>query len=342
MKRTRTILVSVLAASCLCSCQLARLKRVRVAPDGVSVKVQTAEESRTVSQKTYVGTLEASKEAVVNASHGGVVEKIYVREGQKVAQGQAMAVIASRTVRSSYEAAMAALARAEDGYGRASKVYESGSVTDVKMVEIRTQLAQARASAEAAENALDECTLRAPFAASVSGVFVHEGEHVAIARPMVSLADVSEPEIRISVPENEVHMIAPGDRAEAYFPALDRTFAAVVKNKAFVGDALSHSYKCTLAVKGGPAGLLPGMICNVSLEKDGVSGIVIPADVVRIDDKGRYVWTVGSDGKVSKTRITAGGFSGKGVIVTGGLAPGDRIIVEGASKVSAGMSVKIK
>lgn len=149
MRRLRIISVSLIAASCLCSCQLARLKRVRVAPEGVSVKVQTAEESRTVSQKSYVGSLEVSKEAVVNAPHGGVVGKIYVREGQKVAKGQVIAVIDSRTVRSGYEAAMAALSQAEDGYARASKVYESGSVTDVKMVEIRTQLAQARASAEA-------------------------------------------------------------------------------------------------------------------------------------------------------------------------------------------------
>ncbi len=342
MKKLRIISLSILAASCLCSCQLARLKRVRVAPDGVSVKVQVAEESRTVSGKSYVGSLEVSREAVINAPHGGVIEKLYVREGQKVAEGQVIAVIASRTVLSSHEAAMAALRQAEDGYERASKVYESGSVADVKMVEIRTQLAQAKASAEAARNALDECTVRAPFAASVSSVFVNEGEHVGIARPLASLADVSDPEIRISVPENEVHMIAAGDIAEVYVPALDRTLTAVVKNKAVVSDALSHSYGCTLSPKGGRSGLMPGMICRVYLEKDGVSGIVIPADAVRMDDKGKYVWTVGAAGKVCKVRITTGGFSGKGVVVTGGLASGDRVIVSGASKVSSGMQVNIK
>ena len=44
---------------------------------------------------------------------------------------------------------------------------------------------------------------------------------------------------------------------------------------------------------------------------------------------------------VEKTRIATGGFSNKGIVVTEGLSRGDKLIVEGMSKVSTGMKVNI-
>ena len=86
-------------------------------------------------------------------------------------------------------------------------------------------------------------------------------------------------------------------------------------------------------------GLMPGMVCKVSAGTAG-SGIVIPASSVKTGMDGRYVWIV-RDGKAARRSIETGGFSGDGVIVESGLASGDLLIVEGAKKVSSGMTVKV-
>lgn len=338
----KTFCAVTLVCCGLCSCQQARLKRVRVAPEGVSVKVMEASAVENVSQRSYVGSIEVSKEASVSAVHGGVLEQLLVREGDKVREGQVLAVINSSGVKSAYDAAKAALQQAEDGYRRASQVYQSGSVSEVKMVELRTKVEQARSSAEAASNALDECSVKAPFSGRVSAVNVNRGERVMVAQPLLNLVDLSGLEISFSVPENEVSSVKAGSTAKVYVPALDSGFDAVVKNMSVVGSTVSHSYKCTLAIKNVTAQMLPGMVCRVYLASDEVSGTVVPQDAVKIDGDGRYVWTVDASDKVCKTRITTGGFSGKGVVVTSGLSEGDRIIVQGSSKVSTGMKVIVK
>ena len=115
-----------------------------------------------------------------------------------------------------------------------------------------------------------------------------------------------------------------------------RIFAAISGVSA---SALSHSYTCTVIPDEKIDGLMPGMVCKVSAGTAG-SGIVIPASSVKTGMDGRYVWIV-RDGKAARRSIETGGFSGDGVIVESGLASGDLLIVEGAKKVSSGMTVKV-
>lgn len=337
----RSIVTLLGAMVVLCSCQQARLKRVRVAPEPVSVKVDTLAMVRNVPRVSYVGTVELSREITLTASHGGDLVQLNARQGQKVRAGQALGVVRSQAVQSSYDAAMAALAQAEDGYQRAKKVFDNGSIPQVKMVEITTRLSQARASAQAAAQALEECTVRAPYAGEISDVIVRKGEHVTVSQPILTMVSGEAVEVSFSVPENEAYSIRPGLSARILFPAQGLELPAVVKTRAVTGNTLSHSYRCTLALKECPSQLLPGMICKVLLDKDTIQGIAVPSDAVKLDDDGKYVWTVDGEGTVAKRRITTGAYIGKGVIATSGLTEGDLLIVEGTSKVSTGMKVKI-
>lgn len=326
----------------LCSCGQAKLKRVRVAPQPPLVGVQVVQNGATMSQKNYVGTVETSREAYVNAIHGGVLESVYVKEGDRVVQGQALAKVSSQTIRSSYDMSQALLKQALDGYERAQKVYESGSITEVKMVEIRTQLEQAQASAAAAASALEDCVVRAPFAGQINRVQKHAGEHITAAQPLFDIVDGGSMEIVISVPESEIHQLAAGDKALVQIPATGDSFPAVVKTKSLTSDALTRSYKCSLSIVKAPKEpLLAGMVCKVYMDRTSSSGIVIPADAVKSDNEGRYVWVI-SQGQVRKTRVLTDGYRGKGVVVRSGLAAGDSLIVDGTSKVSSGMKVRVE
>ena len=113
-----------------------------------------------------------------------------------------------------------------------------------------------------------------------------------------------------------------------------------ILSKGVSASPLSHSYDCTASLDAGPGRLMPGMVCEVHVVKDGAPGALVPASIVQTGTDGRYLWTV-EDGVVSKTPVTVGGYSGRGVIITEGLAEGDLVRVEGYQKVSGGMKVSI-
>lgn len=306
----------------------------------VPVKTLRIEQEQNVSSLTYVGTVRASRSTVLSCRYSGTLASLNVRQGQQVDKGDTVAEVNSQSVISMKDMAEATLRQAEDGYERARSVHESGSMADVKWVEVQTQLAKAEASAAAARKACEDCTVKAPYSGVIGEVYVDEGVELNVSEPIVRLMDISSLEIGFSVPESEMGDISEGMAVTVVVPALgDRQFGGRITVKGVSASVLSHSYSCTLVPDGKVEGLLPGMVCKVGIDKPS-SGITVPASVVMTGEDGKYVWTV-RDGKVEKTSIVTGGFAGNGVEVVSGLEPGDILIVEGVQKVSTGMSVKI-
>jgi len=88
--------------------------------------------------------------------------------------------------------------------------------------------------------------------------------------------------------------------------------------------------------------LLPGMFVRARLE-EGVdnSAMLVPQVGVTHDQSGRPVaLLVGADDKVAQVVLTTAGTRGADWIVTGGVKPGDRVIVQGTEKVRPGAQVK--
>lgn len=308
----------------------------------VPVRTITLQEETGFTGRTYVGSVTASRTAVLSCSYPGTLKRLDAKVGDMLQQGDTVAVIESQSVLSTKEMADATLAQAEDGYRRLSQVYDSGSVAEVKMIEIQTQLSKARASAQAAREALDKCTVKAPFPGVVGEVFCEQGVQTGVAEPLIRLMDVSSVEIDFSVPEKELGSISTGQVLDVEVPALDGIrFRAAVMSKGISASELSHSYRCTLSPESKIPGLMPGMVCKVYMSQESRHKIVVPASVVRTDGQGRYVWTV-KDSRVEKKYVTVGDFTGKGVSIASGLEAGDHVITQGAQKVSTGMVVTVK
>jgi len=309
-------------------------------PEKVTVRVMKVSSGDAGLTASYVGTVEASRTVVITSNNSGTVSELPVKEGQRIRRDQLVAKVESQTIRSAYNSAKAQLDQAEDAWARVQKVHDSGSISELEYVKVRTQVEQARAAELAARKALWHCTLKAPFDGTVDKVYVSLGVEAGIAEPIARIVDLSSPEVHFSIPENEFSRYRVGDRAVVTVSALGKTVEGTVASKGVVASPLSHSYECTVSLKGDVSSLMPGMVCKVSLESDGASAIVVPASAVRTDMQGRYVWTVGEEDAVDKKYIVVGGYSGNGIVVSSGLSEEDLVIVEGSSKVSTGMKVK--
>ena len=306
----------------------------------VNVGVMTVAPMSSQYYNVYVGEINASGTAIISTNHSGILDVINVEQGTRVNRGDVLAEVTSKNVIASYDIAHATLRQAEDGYERIKKVHQSGTVADVKLVEIETQLAKAQAAARSSEESLEECRLKAPFNGTVSEVLVEKGVHVNPGTPIVKLVDLSTIEVAIPVPEGEIGKIRIGQKALIDVPALGVTgIEAHVELKGVTAASPSHTYDCTLVLEEKRTDLYPGMVCKVRLSEVSDSlRIRIPASAVEMDSEGRFVWVV-NEGVVGKTYVTVDGYQEQGVVISAGLEPGDMVIVKGAAKVSTGMKV---
>ena len=314
--------------------------RKKTSKSPIKVKVEKIELSEVNSEKNYVGKVESASRFTLKAPFPGELKELKIQQGEKVKKGQELAYIHSENVENVFISSKATLEQAEDGYERIQKVKDNGSVSQVKIVEVETQLAQARAAYNSAKKAKEDCMIKSPCDGTISAVLVNEGESLDLLRPIMEIVDLNHLEIVISVPETEILSYKKGDKACALIPAISQDiFEAELIEKGVEASLLSHSYQCRLSISGVPEGPMPGMIGKIIFKTESKPMPVIAASVIMSDNAGKYVWIVNSLGKVEKRRITTGGFSGKGVIITDGLSQGDMLIIEGISKVSTGMTV---
>ena len=339
MKNFSGLLFMAAAVLCCVSCRDNSTVTVR---QPVSVGVLSVGEAVNVGLDNYIGEVRASRTVVLSPRHNGQLTAFDLSQGDIVTKDQVVAEIESSAVIGAYEMAQATLKQAEDAYERLQKVHGTGSVSDVKMVDIETQLSKARASAESAEQALADCSVKSPFSGTVAKVFVTKGMEVSIGEPLAEIVDLSSVEIHIPVPETEIVNVKPGQRALMDVPALGlKEVQLKVVSKGVSASVLSHTYSCVLKPAGNIPGLMPGMVSRVYMSKTTGTSITIPSSSIRTDMNGRYVWTVNNDDRGCKVYVTVDGVSGEGVIVSGGLEQGDRLIVDGISKVSTGMKVNV-
>lgn len=316
-------------------------KEVKVETSPIKIKTITVNDNGTQLPRTYVGTIESEQSIPMVFPLGGEIKEIYVHNGQKVKKGQLIAKVDETTAKSLHESALATLHQAEDGYERLKTVHEGGGISDVRWVQMETDLEKARQAEISAKDHLDKCALHALMDGVITSMDWTIGQTLRPTEVFAMLIDMNCLRVKFSVPEKEVCNIQPGDLATATVPALnDCQLNLKISDKNMNANPMGHTYKVNGSITGGSCieSLLPGMVAKVQTISSGISGIVIPSECVMTRENGLCVW-VNDDGKAHRRTIEVGDYVKNGVMVSNGLANGDRVITQGYHKLYEGASV---
>ncbi len=307
-----------------------------VAP--IKVKTQVVQTVNGLSNLRYSGTVEAAQTIPLTFQSSGTVEKVFVQEGDMVRKGQLLAVVDKTDNQSIYNSSQAMYDQAKDAYDRLKQVYNSGSLPEVKWVEMETNLKKAESQLQIAKNNLDKCNLYAPTSGVVGKRNIEPGQSAISSFSPIELVKIETVLVKISVPENEIGKIRKGMTARFTVSALDnKQFEGTITNIGVVADQFSRTYEVKLTVKNSDMEIKPGMVCDVTLNTNIEKQMVlVPYNAVSKDSKGNsYVYVVSADSKnVKKQTIKVGDYQSLGLEVISGLTTSEVIVVEGKEKLS--------
>ena len=189
----------------------------------------------------YVGTIEPARETPLSLQSAGRIVSVAVKNGQRVYAGQTILAIDNTQALNTLRTAEASLRHAQDGYDRVSKVHDKGVVSDQKMVEIESQLAQARSLYEVAKQQFNECTLIAPCEGVVDGLKAEIGQTVIPGTHLCSILDLSGYSVRFTVPEAEANGGWLKAQGVVECPALDTVLPIVITEKSVTANVVTHT-----------------------------------------------------------------------------------------------------
>lgn len=337
------------------------------APPPPEVTVQTVEKNPVPLDLTYTARTIGSREVEVRARVGGILIKRRYEEGGAVKQGQPMFLIDPEPVRARLASARAdvavAKARLDEArrqHDRVVPLFEKNAVSQSRRDEVVSAFEVAQASLAAAESSrrmaeldLEYTNVRAPISGLTSREVMSEGSLVSTEQSsslLTKIVQVDPLYIEFSVPESEASIIR-GSLAPANHAAPPTVRLVLESGKdypdsakvTFVDNAVdvnSGTVRVRAVLKNPEAQLIPGQFIRARVEGVQLSNVVaVPRKAVMSSAQGQFIWLVNGEQKVEFRPVQVGRSFGNNIIVTEGLAPGDRFITEGVLKVQPGIQV---
>jgi membrane fusion protein, multidrug efflux system len=335
MKKTACL---VLLVSILSGCSSKQTEEKLQAEKSTVVTVAKVKSEHVTVNFRYSGTVEPSQTIPLNFQSTGTVEKVQVDVGDAVQKGQLLATLDNKDMQNFYEITKSKYLQAKDGYDRLKTVHDQGSLTEIKWVEMETNMEQAKSSLELSKNNLEKCSLRAPVDGIIGRRNIEPGmSSLGITAPL-ELVQIATVFVKISVPENEVARIVKGMKASCSVSALDeKEYIGKVTNISPVADRISRTYEAKILVLNPGLILKPGMVCDVKMETAKEKEVIlVPSQSVSKDNENRaYVFVVDlTEKRVRKQIIKTGQYRDSGLEVVSGLQAGQMIVNEGKEKLS--------
>ncbi len=365
IKKLTAILLILVMVVVVSSCGKTEKTSSEVSATNVTVaevKRQTIEDT-----VTYTGEIKASEHTSVSAKVSGTAKSIFFEVGEYVKEGDVLLQIDNTDYLTQYNQAYAAytsamsqsksaVATAQLEYNNAKinhdnqkVLYDSGAISKVAYDTAVTRfenakinlnaateqagLNGARASLDAAQNALDNTTLRAPISGYISSKNANPGQMVTPGVEVFSIKNTDSVDAQIYVTESIISKINFETKAIIEVSSAEKTLEGVVTTASPTKNTQTGLYDVRITIENSDASLKDGMFADITLTlSDSADALVVPSESV-FEDGAKYVYIAEND-TAKKVKVTTGITTDEFTEIVSGVKEGDKIIVSGKEYLS--------
>lgn len=310
----------------------------------VIIPVEVSNVSRGDISAYYANTatLEAEQEATVVSKVRGIVNEIYVEEGDLVEAGQVIAKIEDEQYRIEAARAKATLDRLESEFNRNEQLFDRNLVSAETFQNAQYEYESQKAEYELAQLNLEYTTIKSPIGGVVSERFVKKGNMVRTDEEVFHVTDFSPLQAILYVPEHEMSKIRKDQTAQIQVDAMPgQIFEGQVERISPVVDAETGTFKVTVYIDQTDEILRPGMFGRVKIVYDTRQNTrMIPKSAIMSEDLAQSVYVI-RDSLAFKKDIRTGYTNGSNVEVIEGLDDGEIVVTIGQGSLQDSSKVNI-
>ncbi len=311
-----------------------------------------------------VSTLEAEEEVDLAAQAGGRIQRLLVRQGDRVRQGQLLLVLDQTQLRAEVASLRAQMQTNRLNYQRYQDLVRQGAASALQRDEFRQSYIAAREALVAREADLAFKDLRAPISGTVADLRVKPGDVIAAGVPLTRLIRNDRLLARIDVPAVYAGRVRPGQRVLLLDAARAQPLAQGQVSSVDPGVAASTQTLLVKAAFANPRGSLRnGQRSRTRLVLDRREELAVPFTAVTQLAGQSFVYVVGGLADLERrpgqaalaelrklpagtrfalqTPVQLGDLQGNRYPVRRGLAAGDLVITAGLLNLRHGAPVQL-
>ncbi len=306
------------------------------------------------------GTIAAANIVDIRPMITNMVKEIHIKEGQDVKKGQLLFTLDDRNDRANYDRAKALADDAQRQLQRAKELVAKNFISKAGLDTAEANAKSTMATARAAEVQLSFDSIRSPIDGRAGIINVFPGSLVQASNvvvssttstatsttgAMVTITQIDPINVQFIVAENNIPLLMQNDIANLKVSVtVGNNLTQIYEGKVIVVDnqvdPAIGAVRVKAQIPNQKRTLLPGQFARIKLEANTLKdAIVIPSQAVVINPRGRFVYIVGQDDKVSLRPIKVT-YEYQGNAAITGVEVGERIVLEGKQNLRPGVKIR--
>ncbi len=303
----------------------------------------------TLVTRNYVCQIRAISHIEIRALERGYLQKIYVDEGQFLRKGTLMFQIMPMLYNAELQKAQAEASFVEIELQNTRQLADSNIVAPNELAMAKAKYEKAKAEVALAKTHLGFTEIRAPFDGIMDRFQVRQGSLLEDGDLITSLSDNSKMWVYFNVPEAEYLDYRSHTKEEN----LSRVSLLMANNEVFDHPGVVEAIEADFNNENGniafratfpnPQGLLRhGGTGNIQMSVPLKNAIIIPQKATFEILEKKYVFVITKDNVVKSREITIASEMPDLYVIKEGLAPTDKVLVEGIRKVRDNDKIKFE
>jgi len=293
-------------------------------------------------------TVQTKENLMLNAEYGGILQQLFVKEGQKVSKGQTLGRIDDGGLSSQLAQMETQAALAKTTFERQQNLWNQKIGSEIQYLQAKTNYeAQVKAIGQMRAQ-IAKTIIRAPFTGTIDEIVSERGSVVGPGTPILRIVSLGNMYLEAEVPEKNIGTIKKGSDVIVNFPVLGETLNTKVTQVSNYINPENRSFNIQIAVPNKNGNIKPNLSSKVQIKDySNTKAITVPTSIISENADGeQYLYiaqNADKDGNaIAKRVIVKVGLSqGELIEIIDGIKDGDLIISEGARSVKDGQKVAI-
>lgn len=309
-----------------------------------------------------IGTIKPAQSVDIRPEVNGRLLQVHFKEGDRVNKGDRLFTIDSTSYEIKLKEGEALLAQDRASldssikkYDRYEKLSKKELVPQQEWEEIQASVEKGKATiaadearVAAAKRDVDNCTIEAPIDGTIGRTSVDPGNLITALQttPLVTLSLIDTLYIDFALTEKEFMQLQNREgMAIEVCPlcGISKKAHGVISYVDHQFDRKNGMVAVSAKIGNKQREFLPGQGVKVLIPINIITGAkLLPQKSVKVNQNGPYVYVVQEDNTVALRQVILGDEEGEDVVISEGVEPGEKVILEGHLRLAPGAKVEIK
>ncbi|MCY7351458.1 MAG: efflux RND transporter periplasmic adaptor subunit [Cytophagaceae bacterium] len=318
---------------------------VTLADEVIPVRLVSVSRASSAEPIKASGLVASETEARLSFKTGGIIQKMYVKEGDAVRKGQLLAVLNLTEINAQVQQATEALQKAERDLGRAKNLYRDSVATLEQVQNGTTQLNVAKNNLDIAQYNRGFSQIQATTNGVIMKKLMNEGELASPGAGVLLLSATNRRDwiVKAGVADKDWVRLKEGTRAEVKLDAYPgQSFPAVLSNLSVGADQASGLYQVELKLSTAPPRMATGIFANVLIYpavRNALTAIPVDA-LIEGTNQDAFVYVTEGD-KARRRAVKVAYLDRDKAYLQSGLDGVSEIITDGSAYLTDGVKIRV-